>query len=104
MFHGAPSPRMGVIDVPIGRHARDRKKMAVTAKGKPARTRYKVLENFDTAALVECNLETGRTHQIRVHMAHIKHPVLGDPVYGKGRAAKKVLEFPRQALHAAAIK
>lgn len=101
---GVPPLRMGVIDAPIGRHLRDRKKMAVVAKGKPARTRYQVLEVFEEAALVECHLETGRTHQIRVHMTHIKHPVLGDPVYGRGRVAKKLYEFPRQALHAAAIK
>jgi len=101
---GVPTLRMGVVDAPIGRHTRDRKKMAVAAKGKAARTRYKVLEIFDSAALVECNLETGRTHQIRVHMTHIKHPVIGDPVYGKGRAQKKLYEFSRQALHAAAIK
>jgi 23S rRNA pseudouridine1911/1915/1917 synthase len=101
---GVPTLRMGVVDAPIGRHTRDRKKMAVAAKGKPARTRYQVLEIFNSAALVECNLETGRTHQIRVHMTHIKHPVIGDPVYGKGRAQKKVYDFPRQALHAAAIK
>ena len=101
---GVPTLRMGVVDAPIGRHMRDRKKMAVAAKGKPARTRYQVLEIFNSSALVECNLETGRTHQIRVHMTHIKHPVIGDPVYGRGRAQKKIYEFPRQALHAAAIK
>lgn len=99
---GVPEPRAGLVDAPIGRHARDRKKMAVTAKGKSARTRYKVLEIFDDAALVECNLETGRTHQIRVHMAHIKHPVLGDPTYGRNAVKRYV--FPRQALHAVAIK
>ena len=101
---GVPALRMGFVDAPIGRHLRDRKKMAVVAKGKPARTRYQVLEVFDQASLVECNLETGRTHQIRVHMTHIKHPLLGDQTYGRGRAIKKVYEFPRQALHAAAIK
>jgi len=104
LVHGAPVLRMGIIDAPIGRHTRDRKKMAVAAKGKAARTRYKVLEIFTDAALVECNLETGRTHQIRVHMTHIKHPLIGDPTYGRGRAQKKVYDFPRQALHAAAIK
>ncbi len=104
VVHGVPTLRMGVIDAPIGRHTRDRKKMAVVAKGKYARTRYTVLEVFDGAALIECALETGRTHQIRVHMTHIKHPLIGDPTYGKGRAQKKIYEFPRQALHAVAIK
>jgi 23S rRNA pseudouridine1911/1915/1917 synthase len=102
LVHGVPMLRVGIIDAPIGRSPRDRKKMAVTAKGKPARTHYNVLENFDAAALVECKLETGRTHQIRVHMAHIKHPVIGDPTYGR-RTAKNIPDFPRQALHAAAI-
>ena len=104
LVHGSPVLRMGVIDAPIGRHTRDRKKMAVVAKGKHARTRYQVLEVFENAALVECQLETGRTHQIRVHLTHIKHPLIGDPTYGRGRAQKKAYEFPRQALHAAAIK
>ena len=101
LVHGVPEARAGIIDAPIGRHARDRKKMAVTAKGRAARTHYRVLENFGGAALVECKLETGRTHQIRVHMAHIKHPVIGDPVYGKNRAK---YSFTRQALHAAEIR
>jgi 23S rRNA pseudouridine1911/1915/1917 synthase len=100
---GAPTPRMGSIDAPIGRHARDRKKMAVTAKGKNALTYYKVLETMDDVSLVECKLATGRTHQIRVHLTHIKHPVIGDPVYGKNQAAKTAANFPRQALHAAAL-
>jgi 23S rRNA pseudouridine1911/1915/1917 synthase len=104
LVYGVPSPRIGVIDAPIGRHMRDRKKMAVVARGKPARTRYKLVETFPTASLVECSLESGRTHQIRVHMTHVKHPVIGDPVYGKGRAQKRNYEFPRQALHAAALK
>jgi 23S rRNA pseudouridine1911/1915/1917 synthase len=104
VVHGVPGLRAGLIDAPIGRHPRDRKKMAVAAKGRQARTRYKVLETFDAAALVECQLETGRTHQIRVHMAHIRHPLIGDPTYGKGRAQKTLYAFPRQALHAAAIK
>lgn len=102
LVHGAP-PRAGIIDAPIGRHTRDRKKMAVTAKGKAARTHFRVVESFDDAALVECKLETGRTHQIRVHMAHIKHPLLGDPTYGR-RNAKAGQGFPRQALHAAEIR
>jgi 23S rRNA pseudouridine1911/1915/1917 synthase len=104
LVHGAPTLRAGIVDAPIGRNPRDRKKMAVTARGKPARTRYRLLESFGAAALVECALETGRTHQIRVHMAHSGHPVIGDPVYGGGRAQRNIYDFPRQALHAAAIK
>ncbi|MGB9153312.1 MAG: RluA family pseudouridine synthase [Alphaproteobacteria bacterium] len=101
---GAVVPRAGSIDAPIGRSSKDRKKMAVTAKGKPALTHYKVIEDFELVSLIECKLATGRTHQIRVHLAHIKHPVVGDPTYGGGRRAKKaedaLQKFPRQALHA----
>jgi len=104
---GAP-PRTGSVDAPIGRHARDRKKMAVTAKGRAALTYYKVVKDFDAASLIECKLATGRTHQIRVHLAHIKHPVVGDPVYGRRGATPKGTEdlraFPRQALHAVGLK
>ncbi len=75
----------GTVDAPIGRHPKDRKRMAVNAKdGKPAVTYYRVLEYFPGYAYVECRLETGRTHQIRVHMAHIGHPIVGDPVYNPG--------------------
>ncbi len=104
---GVPMPAAGRIDAPIGRSTKDRKKMAVTGKGKGAITHYRVLKDFGFAALVECKLETGRTHQIRVHLAHIGHPVVGDPAYGKGRTAKKAKElqnFPRQALHAVEIR
>ena len=102
---GIPVPRTGSVDAPIGRHAQDRKRMAVTAKGgKHAVTHYAVLEPFLNACLVECVLETGRTHQIRVHLAHIKHPVMGDPVYGKRRLAQDKALFSRQALHAAALR
>ena len=81
---GEPLRRwQGEIEGSIGRHPRDRKKMAVTAKGKPALTHYRVVESYEIASLVECKLATGRTHQIRVHLAHHKHPVIGDPVYGK---------------------
>ncbi len=103
---GTPVPPVGKIDAPVGRSARDRKKMAVTGKGRSAVTHYKVIEDFGGVSLVECRLETGRTHQIRVHMAHIKHPVVGDKAYGKGRVSKgpKALQdFPRQALHAVEI-
>lgn len=109
---GVPLPRQGEISGRIGRSSTDRKKMAVVTKGgKEALTRYKVLQTFaDSVALIECRLATGRTHQIRVHMTSIGHPLVGDPVYGRGRTAKgktltieqkQALEtFPRQALHA----
>jgi len=97
----------GKIDAPIGRHPKDRLKMAVVDSGKPAVTHYAVLERFDRHALVECRLETGRTHQIRVHMAHIGFPLVGDPVYGRPGAmrdeAEAVRQFKRQALHAARL-
>ena len=105
---GVPMPSSGSLDGAIGRHPRDRKKMAVTSaqKGKTALTHYRVLEEYDLVSLVECKLATGRTHQIRVHMAHLKHPVVGDTMYGSHRnpaiheSAKPLRTFPRQALHA----
>ena len=81
---------------PIGRSEKDRKKQAVTAKGKPAVTRFQVLERFGDYSLLELQLETGRTHQIRVHMAYIGHPVAGDEVYGP----RKTLKGHGQFLHA----
>lgn len=98
----------GRVDAPIGRHPMQRKKMAVVAKGKAAVTHYRVLERFQTCTHLRLKLETGRTHQIRVHMAHIKHPIVGDPLYaGRQRQGKhspaiaQVLgAFARQALHA----
>jgi 23S rRNA pseudouridine1911/1915/1917 synthase len=104
VVHGVP-PERGLIDAPIGRDTRARTRMTVTRRGKEARTRYRVLERFaagsNAAALVECKLETGRTHQIRVHLQHIHHPVVGDPVYRRGAARNP--EFGRQALHAAEL-
>ena len=88
--------RAGVVDAPIGRHPAQRTRMAVVAGGKHALTRYRVHERLRTHTLLECDLETGRTHQIRVHLASIGHPVEGDPVYA-GRA-EPLLD--RQALHA----
>lgn len=90
--------RAGQVEAPIGRHPVQRTKMAVVAGGKPALTHYRVLEQFNQCTLIECVLETGRTHQIRVHMASIKHPLLGDPVYGRQHAL--LPPFGRQALHA----
>ena len=107
---GIPVLNAGSIDAPLGRSSKDRKKMAVMTRGKPALTYYKIIENYGVASLIECKLATGRTHQIRVHMAHIGHPLVGDPVYLKRRpvVAKylsepgrgQALDFPRQALHA----
>lgn len=96
----------GHIDAPIGRHPVQRTKMAVTIHGKPARTYYQILEQFEGCTLLRCSLETGRTHQIRVHMHSIGHPLVGDPVYtGKPKKipaeiARLIMQFPRQALHA----
>lgn len=94
--------RDGIVDAPLGRHAVQRTKMAIVrAGGKEARTHYAVLERFAKATLLECRLETGRTHQIRVHLASIKHPLAGDSAYGKAKSGDARLDaFPRQALHA----
>lgn len=100
VVHGVPVHDSGTIDAPIGRHPTDRKKFTVTDKnGKPAVTHFAVLERFREAALLELKLETGRTHQIRVHMQFIGHPLVGDPVYSRNRRA--LLEG--QALHAAVL-
>ncbi len=87
----------GVIDAPIFRHPKDRKRMAVVANGKRAVTHYKVLERFKDYTYIECQLETGRTHQIRVHMAYINHPLLGDAIYGN---SGKRFKLEGQCLHA----
>lgn len=96
---GTPQAR-GTVDAPIGRHPTHRTKMAVVSNGREARTRYEVIEQFARAARVTCSLETGRTHQIRVHMAHVDHPLLGDPVYGNRRSTALAHGLARQALHA----
>ena len=102
----------GTVDAPIGRHGVDRKRMAVRPGGKPAVTHYRVVERFRGHTHVSVRLETGRTHQIRVHMAHIHCPLVGDPLYGgrpripkgTGEALREALRgFPRQALHAARL-
>ncbi|MCF8707957.1 RluA family pseudouridine synthase [Rhizorhapis sp. SPR117] len=106
---GRPSPSAGTVNAWIGRSPSDRKKMAIQheGRGKHAITHYKVTEMLNEAALIECRLETGRTHQVRVHMAHIGHALLGDPVYGRPRKAHRpileTLGFRRQALHAARL-
>ena len=91
----------GTVNAPIGRHPVDRKKMAVVANGRPAVTHWTVLERFHGFTYVECRLETGRTHQIRVHMAHIGHPILGDTVYGN---KKPVPGLQGQCLHAVGLR
>lgn len=102
---GRPRPAAGTIDAPLARSPSNRKKIAIVSSGKRAVTHYRTLEPLDGAALVECRLETGRTHQVRVHMASIGHPLLGDQSYGRTKGAQKVLletlGFRRQALHAA---
>jgi len=112
---GLPAPPAGEIEAPIGRHPADRKRMAVVTRGgKPALTRYATERAWGAAcALLRCRLATGRTHQIRVHLAHRGHPVVGDPVYLRRipaaartlpePARQALLGFPRQALHAAAL-
>jgi 23S rRNA pseudouridine1911/1915/1917 synthase len=115
---GCPRLGEGRIETQIGRNPFDRKRMGVMRQGgKEAVTRYRVIERFgeatrSLAALIECRLETGRTHQIRVHLTHLGHPLIGDPTYGRARTApraktpaqeaayKTVADFPRQALHA----
>ena len=91
----------GTVDAPLGRHPTQRVKMAVVSTGKPARTHYRIVERFVDCTLVDCALETGRTHQIRVHMTSIGHPLVGDPVYGGGTSrVPSGPDFHRQALHA----
>ncbi|MBT8976133.1 RluA family pseudouridine synthase [Lactobacillus delbrueckii subsp. bulgaricus] len=96
IVHGNFAEEEGTIDAPIGRNPKYRKQMAVVEKGKSAVTHFKVLEQYQGYSLVECQLETGRTHQIRVHMAYIGHPLAGDPLYGP----RKTLPGHGQFLHA----
>ena len=110
---GMPAARHGTIDAPLGRHRTDRKRQAVMERGRHAITHYKTLRDLPPfGCLLECRLETGRTHQIRVHMAHLGHGVIGDPLYGRPKRAGQMPDshsrtalarlraFPRQALHA----
>jgi len=105
---GQPTPPTGSVDAPLARSPQNRKKIAIVAGGKRAVTHYRTVQRLKRdAALVECRLETGRTHQVRVHMASLGHALLGDPVYGRTkqahRALLETLGFRRQALHAARL-
>ena len=107
ILSGVPKASHGIVDAPLARSATNRKKIAIVEgkRGKRAVTHWKRLEVLRDAALVECRLETGRTHQVRVHMASLGHPLVGDPVYGRGKSVHRdllnQLDFKRQALHAA---
>ncbi|MCU1438630.1 MAG: pseudouridine synthase [Naasia sp.] len=100
VVQGHPDPLAGTIDAPIGRHPRSDWKFAVTADGKPSVTHYETLEAFPSASLLEVTLETGRTHQIRVHMAAQRHPCVGDAMYGADPVLSARLGLSRQWLHA----
>ncbi len=106
---GLPKPPSGIVDAPLARSSANRKKMAVVAegRGKRAVTHYKLVRPLRAASLIECRLETGRTHQVRVHMAALGHPLVGDPVYGRIRPEHRDvltgMGFKRQALHAAEL-
>jgi 23S rRNA pseudouridine1911/1915/1917 synthase len=107
LVYGAPEPATGTIDAPIGRHPARRTEMAVRPGARPARTLYRTLAAAAGIALLELDLHTGRTHQIRVHMKHLGHPLIGDPVYGEARwkalprpVQAPLRDFPRPALHA----
>ncbi len=106
---GRPRPAEGTVAAPLARSAANRKKLASVGdgRGKRAVTHFSTIEPLRAAALVECRLETGRTHQVRVHMASLGHPLLGDPVYGRSRPEHRELlnrlRFKRQALHAARL-
>ncbi len=97
LVHGVIKEDLGTIDAPIGRSKLDRKKMAVIKEGRPALSNYEVMRRFHNYTLIKISLMTGRTHQIRVHFSHIKHAVVGDPLYG---SAKKHFDLDSQALHA----
>ena len=111
IVYGTPDPPRGTIDAPLGRDPRDRKRIAVVKDGRRAITDFEVTNRLRFASIVRCRLRTGRTHQIRVHMKHIGHPIIGDPVYSgpqwRGipdrRLQKAISAFSRQALHAAVL-
>ncbi|MBM4163550.1 MAG: RluA family pseudouridine synthase [Lentisphaerae bacterium] len=105
LVHGVPKKTAGLIDTLIGRHPRDRKRMAVVSRnGKQAITRYTVVRPCGDVSLIEACIETGRTHQIRVHLAHLGHPIVGDPLYGSRTRDQAIAGCPaRQMLHAARL-
>ena len=103
LVQGLPDPLQGTIDAPIGRHPNHDYKFAVTASGKASITHYQVIEAFRSASLVEVHLETGRTHQIRVHFSALRHPCVGDLTYGADPALAKKLGLERQWLHAVGL-
>jgi 23S rRNA pseudouridine1911/1915/1917 synthase len=109
IVNNRPTSSSGTVDAPLARSNFDRKKIAIVAdgRGKRAVTHWRLVTNLKKSALVECQLETGRTHQVRVHMSSIGHPLLGDPVYGRGKSTHRelltALDFRRQALHAAGL-
>lgn len=111
VIYGRPKNDRGVIDAPIGRDPRNRKRMAVVRGGRAAVTEYEIVQRLRYASLLRCVLRTGRTHQIRVHLKHAGHPLIGDPLYSgpqwRGipdkRLQKTISSFPRQALHAARL-
>ena len=103
IVYGNIKEEAGIIKGDIGRHPVDRKKMAIVQEGKSAVTHFKVLERFGEYTLVECALETGRTHQIRVHMTHIGHPLVGDPKYGTNGKRKDNFSIQGQALHSMSL-
>jgi 23S rRNA pseudouridine1911/1915/1917 synthase len=106
---GLPLPSSGIVDAPLARSSANRQKMAIVDEGRGKRsvTHYRLVTPLRAASLVECRLETGRTHQVRVHMTSIGHPLLGDPAYGRTRSDHRELlnrlDFKRQALHAAVL-
>ena len=112
VVYGTPASSKGTIDAPIGRDPRDRKRMAVVPGGRRAITDYEVIERLRYASVLRLRLRTGRTHQIRVHLKHLGHPIIGDPMYSgpqwRGipdkRVQKTIAAFPRQALHATSIR
>lgn len=106
IVHGRPKEPTGWIEAAIGRHPVERQRMTVARRGRAARTGYRVVASAGPVSLLELNLETGRTHQIRVHLKHLGNPLVGDPVYGEARhralaapLAKVLASFPRPALH-----
>lgn len=103
LVQGLPDPLVGTIDAPIGRRPGAEFKFAVMESGKPAVTHYELLEAFPHASLLEVHLETGRTHQIRVHMAAVRHPCVGDPMYGADPVLARRLGLDRQWLHAVGL-